>query len=58
MADITMCTDSKCPKRNTCYRFKAKPSQFRQSYFMDSYFMDSPKKEDGSCDHYWETEKK
>ena len=53
MADITMCTDSKCPKRNTCYRFKAKPSEFRQSYFADS-----PKKEDGSCDHYWETEKK
>lgn len=35
MADITMCQDKECPKRNECYRFTAKVNQWRQSYFID-----------------------
>lgn len=45
MPDIAMCTGSgqtsskstslvECPRKETCYRFKAKPSEHRQSYFM------------------------
>ena len=37
-----------CPQRDTCYRFTAKPSEFRQSYFMHAPFT-----EDG-CEHYME----
>lgn len=36
MPDITMCTDESCPKRNTCYRFRAIPDKYMQSYFLDS----------------------
>ena len=27
MPDITMCLDSKCPSREHCYRFTAKPEE-------------------------------
>ena len=50
MADITMCTDKRCDKRHTCYRFKAKASKHRQSYFNKS-----PRKGD-KCDYYWEVQ--
>lgn len=33
MADITMCIGVGCEARFTCYRFKAKPNKYRQSYF-------------------------
>ena len=34
MADITMCTWV-CPQSSTCYRFIAKPNEYRQSYFSE-----------------------
>ncbi len=49
MADITMCQDKKCPKRENCYRYKVKPSLYRQSYFVRT-----PRKEDNTCEYYWE----
>ena len=36
MPDITMCDDESCPMKSDCYRYRAVPSVFRQSYFMDS----------------------
>ncbi len=36
MPDITMCTDEGCGRRQTCYRHRAIPNEFRQSYFMGS----------------------
>jgi len=33
MPDITMCTGEGCEARFTCYRFTAKPNEYRQSYF-------------------------
>jgi len=47
--DITMCSGQECPKKDTCFRYLAKPSEYRQSYFFDT-----PIKEDGTCEHYWE----
>lgn len=47
MADITMCLGTGCPHKETCYRFTAKPSEYRQAYFMEA-----PIKE-GKCDMYW-----
>lgn len=43
-----MCPGTDCPKKETCYRFMATPSDYQ------SYFIHSPIKEDGECDHYWE----
>jgi hypothetical protein len=36
MADITMCRDETCKKRERCYRFTARACEYRQSYFVDS----------------------
>lgn len=35
MADITMCHGTGCPWKNRCYRFMAKPNEFRQSYYTE-----------------------
>ena len=47
-----MCRDNKCPLKETCYRFKAKPDTYQ------SYFLESPGKhlKNGKfkCDMYWE----
>ena len=48
MADITMCDGKGCEIKEICYRYKATPSEFRQSYFCDS-----PNK-GLECDYYWE----
>ena len=52
MADITMCSGNDCPVKETCYRFTAKPSDFRQSYF----FQPPGGQKDGkfTCEMYWE----
>lgn len=35
MPDITMCWGRECPLKQNCYRYTAKPSEFRQSYFKE-----------------------
>ena len=32
MVDITMCVGTGCPLRETCYRYMAEPSEYRQSF--------------------------
>lgn len=51
MPDITMCRGDGCPKKQSCYRYTAKASDY-QSFFM------TPPVKDGECDHYWEDEPK
>lgn len=51
MPDITMCGGNNCPLKETCYRYKAKPSDL-QSYFFDSPYYA------GICEHYWEMSSK
>lgn len=48
MADITMCNGKNCDLRQTCYRYKAKPNEYRQSYFVETPI------KNGECDKYWE----
>ena len=56
MADITMCTDHECNRKETCYRYIAEACKYRQSYFLNS---PRRKKLGGSvCNYYWETEPK
>lgn len=50
MPDISMCMGGECPKKSTCYRFKAKPCEYRQSYFS------VPPYKDDKCTYYWPTE--
>jgi hypothetical protein len=52
MPDITMCNGIDCHLKENCYRFKAEPSEFMQSYFSDS-----PIKDD-KCDYYWMIDEK
>lgn len=47
MPDITMCVGTDCPQKETCYRYTAKPNEYRQSYFMEAPI------KDGKCDMYW-----
>ena len=50
MADITMCSGEKCPLKENCYRYTAKPNEFRQAYFME------PPVSEGKCEHFWRDE--
>lgn len=34
MADITKCKGINCPVKDSCYRYTAKDSEYRQSYFV------------------------
>ncbi len=45
MPDISMCSGANCPKREDCYRFKAKPDR------MQSYFVTPPVDALGECRH-------
>jgi len=36
MPDITMCNNEDCKQKEQCYRYKAKPTPYRQSYWADS----------------------
>ena len=45
MADITMCEGKGCERKHTCYRHKAKPSIFLQSYF-------EPTIKGSGCEYY------
>ena len=60
MPDITMCLgyekdiDKHCPMKESCYRYMARPSEYRQSYFVDAPFLVEP---DGfSCEYFWKVE--
>jgi hypothetical protein len=50
MPDITMCDGKNCDLSSTCYRYKAEPSGYYQSYFTEAPI------EDDQCDYYWEVE--
>ncbi len=50
MPDITMCSGGDCPLKETCYRYKATPSEFSQSYFIEVPY----DQEYEACGHYWE----
>jgi hypothetical protein len=47
MADITMCLGTDCPHKENCYRFTAKPNEYRQAYFTESPI------KDGKCEMYF-----
>ena len=50
MADITMCSGEKCPLKENCYRYTAKPNEFRQAYFMEPPVIGE------TCEYFWRDE--
>jgi len=48
MPDISMCANGGCPLRHECYRFMAKPNEYRQTY---AQFAPNPDGE--TCDYFW-----
>ena len=51
MPEISMCTNKDCPSKETCWRFKAPPKPFWQSYCGFVVYDDEDK-----CEHYMEME--
>ena len=51
MPNMSMCSGTNCPLKETCYRYKAVPG-FMQSHFAETPY-DSEREE---CDFYWPTE--
>jgi hypothetical protein len=47
MADITMCRDETCKKRERCYRFTARVTPEYQSYFVNS------PRDGKECKYFW-----
>ena len=50
MPDISMCEGGECPHKEKCYRYKAKPSEYQQTFF------DEVPYKNGKCEHfmkYW-----
>ena len=52
MPDISMCKGEDCTIKETCYRFKATPNEYRQSYFtnppLDGVDIDG----NSNCEYY------
>ena len=48
MPDISLCSGNNCNLKENCYRYKATPNPYRQSYFGNP-----PLEEDGSCKFFW-----
>lgn len=54
MHDIAHCSQSKCPKKGTCYRYLAHLEAQDKKLSYISYFVTDRMPIDGSCDMYWE----
>lgn len=50
MPDISMCEGGNCPVKDSCYRYLAKPNEYRQSYFIVPPYI----KAENKCPYYWE----
>lgn len=50
MPDISMCAGGNCPKKQDCYRYTAKPSEFMQTYFCDPPY----DAKEGTCEMFWD----
>ena len=58
MADITMCNGYRCNMKETCYRYKAKVNEYRQSYFAEVPHKDKVDDDNNTiCQEYWEFDK-
>lgn len=54
MSDISICEGKDCPLKENCYRYKAVPNPYRQSFFANIPYDLKEKK----CEYFWEINKK
>lgn len=57
MPDLTMCCNCDCPYRDKCYRYRAVPDEFWQSYCLFEPYeriMKPTMDKVLECDHFWE----
>jgi hypothetical protein len=52
MPDISMCRNEKCPSKEKCYRYTAKPNEYGQAYSQFSVNPDHDK-----CDYFVDQQK-
>lgn len=50
MPDIAMCPGIQCETKNNCYRYRAKPEEFGQTY------ADFRPDKEGICTRFWDIE--
>jgi hypothetical protein len=56
-----MCTGDGCPLKDTCYRFKATPSEYMQAFFTKPPWTANEQMLPGvkvGCNYYWPVESK
>ena len=56
MPDITMCLGTNCVIKEDCYRYKATPDEYLQSYFSEVPFnknMEFKGTRRSYCEYYW-----
>ena len=56
MPEITMCCNFNCPLREKCYRYRAVPSEYRQSFALYRYLVKLNDKNmpEYECDYFWQ----
>ena len=52
MPDISMCANHNCPLKEHCYRYKAQPNSFSQSYDQFTFTINQEGKPE--CENYRE----
>lgn len=58
MPDITMCINDSCPLRKKCYRYRAVPSKYRQSFCrFEPITLSYLHHTELMCPHIWDIEK-
>ncbi len=50
MADISKCVGTGCPKKETCYRYRAPSNDFWQAYLTEVPYNHVTE----HCEHYWQ----
>lgn len=57
MPDITMCCNRECPLREKCYRYRARPSKYWQSYAFykpeTTAKLSYPAQYEKQCEYFW-----
>jgi len=53
MPDITMCKGEGCTIKETCYRYKATPDEYGQSYFESTPSQGVDADGNTKCNHYY-----
>lgn len=54
MVDVTLCVNNHCPLRDKCYRYRAIPDKYWQSYSKFEPHTNTGWKDGFECDYFWQ----